>query len=96
MPLVIQMTDDEKFLWKELSMEQCAKYLRENVRDIIACGFDPKKTFIFSNFAYMGYALRFHFCSSGFVSLGQGVGRGPKGKSSQRACGDEDASQLTG
>lgn len=55
-PLVVQMTDDEKFLFKDMTFEQARKYLRENVRDIIACGFDPKKTFIFSDFDYMGYA----------------------------------------
>ena len=27
---------------------------KENVKDIIACGFDPEKTFIFSDYDYMG------------------------------------------
>jgi len=26
------MTDDEKFLWKDLTLEECNKYTRENVR----------------------------------------------------------------
>jgi tryptophanyl-tRNA synthetase len=43
-PLVIQLTDDEKFLWKDLSLEETHRLARENARDIIACGFDPKKT----------------------------------------------------
>ena len=34
--LVIQMTDDEKYLWKDLSLHQLAHTLKENVRDIIA------------------------------------------------------------
>ena len=55
-PLVIQMTDDEKFLFKDMSFEDARKYLRENIKDIIACGFKPENTFIFSNFDYMGYA----------------------------------------
>jgi tryptophanyl-tRNA synthetase len=54
-PLVVQMTDDEKFLWKGHSLEDMRKFLRENVKDIVALGFDVQKTFIFSNFAYMGH-----------------------------------------
>lgn len=42
-PLVIQLTDDEKFLWKPLSLDECIRMGRENTKDIIACGFDPKK-----------------------------------------------------
>jgi len=52
-PLVIQMTDDEKFLWKDITIEEGNKYAYENAKDIIACGFDPKKTFIFSDFDFM-------------------------------------------
>jgi tryptophanyl-tRNA synthetase len=55
-PLVVQMTDDEKSLWKEkLSIEESYKYTRDNVKDIIAVGFDIAKTFIFSNVEYLGY-----------------------------------------
>lgn len=32
-------------------------FSRENARDIIACGFDLEKTFIFSNYDYMGGAF---------------------------------------
>lgn len=53
-PLVIQMTDDEKYLWKDLSLEECHRYTLENARDIIACGFDLDNTFIFSDLEYMG------------------------------------------
>lgn len=52
-PLVIQMTDDEKFLWKDLQLEEAHRLAHENAKDIIACGFDPKKTFIFSDLDYM-------------------------------------------
>lgn len=48
------MTDDEKFLWKDFTPEETRKFLRENVKDIIAVGFDINKTFIFSNLEYVG------------------------------------------
>lgn len=53
-PLVIQMTDDEKYLWKDLKLEECNRLAHENAKDIIACGFDENKTFIFSDLEYMG------------------------------------------
>jgi len=53
-PIVIQLTDDEKFLWKDLKLEDCMKFARENAKDIIAVGFDIKKTFIFSDVSYIG------------------------------------------
>jgi len=56
-PLVIQLTDDEKFLWKDLTLEECERLARENAKDIIACGFDPKRTFIFSDVSYMSTPL---------------------------------------
>ncbi|KAJ3762610.1 tryptophanyl-tRNA synthetase [Lentinula raphanica] len=53
-PLVIQLTDDEKFLFKhELKVEQTKAFARMNTRDIIAVGFNPEKTFIFSNYDYV-------------------------------------------
>jgi len=54
-PLVIQMTDDEKYLWKPLELHECQSHSRENIKDIIACGFDVRNTFIFNNTSYMGY-----------------------------------------
>ncbi|CAK9010726.1 Tryptophan--tRNA ligase [Durusdinium trenchii] len=61
-PLVIQMTDDEKFLWKgEYDPEKgdnlhvYKRFTIENAKDIIACGFDKKKTFIFSDLEYVGH-----------------------------------------
>lgn len=51
--VVIQMSDDEKFLFKDGVTAQDLEYYhdlsRKNARDIIACGFDPEKTLIFSN-----------------------------------------------
>ena len=59
-PLVIQMTDDEKFLWKDLTMEETQHQAIENAKDIIALGFDVKKTFIFANLTFMGQCPQFH------------------------------------
>jgi len=53
-PLVIQLTDDEKFFWKNLSLAETHRLAFENAKDIIACGFDINKTFIFSDVDYIG------------------------------------------
>jgi tryptophanyl-tRNA synthetase len=54
-PLVIQLTDDEKFLVKDnLTVEDTRRFALENAKDIIAVGFDPKRTFIFADFDYIG------------------------------------------
>lgn len=53
-PLVIQLTDDEKFFHKhELTFEKAYQMGKENIKDIIAFGFDPEKTFIFSDIDYI-------------------------------------------
>lgn len=52
-PLVIQLTDDEKYLWKDLTLEQANHMAFENTKDIIACGFDIEKTFIFSDLDFI-------------------------------------------
>ncbi|KFP45392.1 Tryptophan--tRNA ligase, cytoplasmic, partial [Chlamydotis macqueenii] len=59
-PLVIQLTDDEKYLWKDLTTEKAYEYARENAKDIIACGFDVNKTFIFSDLDYLGTSTGFY------------------------------------
>ncbi|KAI1759844.1 tryptophanyl-tRNA synthetase [Hypoxylon sp. FL1150] len=57
-PFVIMLTDDEKFLFKEkITVEDVMGYTRTNCQDIIAMGFDPDKTFIFSDFQFMGGAF---------------------------------------
>ncbi|GAA5899734.1 hypothetical protein JCM8208_004549 [Rhodotorula glutinis] len=54
-PLVIQLTDDEKFLFKSnLKIEQCHSFAYQNAKDIIACGFKLDKTFIFSDLDFVG------------------------------------------
>lgn len=43
--LYFQFPDEEKFLFKQnLTWEDSQKYLHENMLDVIAIGFDPKKT----------------------------------------------------
>jgi tryptophanyl-tRNA synthetase len=56
-PLVIQLTDDEKFLFKDISVDEALRFSIENAKDIMSFGFDPLKTFIFSNLNYMGGAF---------------------------------------
>ncbi|CAL1289735.1 unnamed protein product [Larinioides sclopetarius] len=57
-PLIIQLSDDEKFYWKDISDEEAIELAIENVKDIIALGFDVEKTFIFTNFLYEGFYQR--------------------------------------
>ena len=37
-----------------LDIKESQRLARENCKDIIACGFDVNRTFIFSDFGYMG------------------------------------------
>lgn len=53
-PLVIQITDDEKFLFRDIKLDALDKMTIENIKDIIACGFDKDRTFIFRNTEYLG------------------------------------------
>lgn len=51
--LYFQITDDEKFLFKDgLELDSVKTFAYENILDIIALGFDPKKTFIFLDTEY--------------------------------------------
>ncbi|KAI1113721.1 tryptophanyl-tRNA synthetase [Nemania sp. NC0429] len=57
-PLVVMLTDDEKFLFSEKrTVEEVIGYSKDNCKDIIAIGFDPDKTFIFSDYEFMGGAF---------------------------------------
>lgn len=48
--LYFQMTDDEKFVFNpKLSLEDVSAFTRDNVLDIIAMGFDERKTWILSD-----------------------------------------------
>ncbi|GER39631.1 tryptophan--tRNA ligase [Striga asiatica] len=46
-------------MWKNLTVEESQRLARENAKDIIACGFDVSRTFIFSDFDYVGGNLVF-------------------------------------
>ncbi|XP_067119937.1 tryptophan--tRNA ligase, cytoplasmic [Centruroides vittatus] len=59
-PLIIQLTDDEKFLWKDISVDDVCHLAFENAKDIIALGFDVEKTFIFSDFNFIGQCHDFY------------------------------------
>ncbi|KAL6721416.1 tryptophan--tRNA ligase [Lecanora helva] len=49
-PLIIMLTDDEKFFHSpKLSQKECYQFALRNALDIIAIGFDIKKTFIFAD-----------------------------------------------
>jgi tryptophanyl-tRNA synthetase len=57
-PLIIMLTDDEKYIFSEhRTIEEVQSYTAKNAKDIIAVGFDPKKTFMFSDYEYMGGAF---------------------------------------
>lgn len=59
-PLVIQLTDDEKFFFKDLKMEEAQRLGWQNVKDIVALGFDVNKTFIFADLTFMGQCPQFY------------------------------------
>jgi tryptophanyl-tRNA synthetase len=54
-PIVIQITDDEKYFYKgDHKLEEFTRMGIENIKDVIACGFDPERTFIFLDTEIMG------------------------------------------
>lgn len=53
-PVIVQLTDDEKFFFKNYSLEEAHAFALESAKDIIAMGFDVEKTFIFTNYDYVG------------------------------------------
>ncbi|CAM9022830.1 hypothetical protein WICANDRAFT_35891 [Wickerhamomyces anomalus NRRL Y-366-8] len=56
--LVVELTDDEKFLFKpKLTIDDVKKFAKENAKDIISVGFKPENTFIFSDLDYMNGAF---------------------------------------
>lgn len=51
---MIQITDDEKFMYRpELTLEAINKMALSNIKDIIAFGFNPEKVFIFKDTDYI-------------------------------------------
>jgi len=56
--VIIQMSDDEKYYFKDgMDLEELNRLAYKNSKDIIACGFNPDKTFIFSNLETVGGSL---------------------------------------
>jgi len=76
-PLVIMLTDDEKYLHtrekndgvqkKGSAVEDFMAFAVDNMKDIIALGFDVKKTFVFTDYEYLGG--HFYWNTSEFESL---------------------------
>ncbi|MBU5689310.1 MAG: tryptophan--tRNA ligase [Candidatus Aenigmarchaeota archaeon] len=59
-PLLFQIPDEEKFLFKDnLSLDETKKWAYENILDIIAIGFDPKKTRIFLDTEYANVLYKY-------------------------------------
>lgn len=57
-PLIIELTDDEKYLFKpKLTIDNVKAFSAANAKDIIAIGFKPENTFIFSDLQYMNSAF---------------------------------------
>ena len=52
--LYFQFTDDEKFLYKDMSFDEIQKWLHENMLDVAAVGFDPAKTHFIINTKHAG------------------------------------------
>lgn len=58
--LWFQMTDDEKFYFKEnISLEKTNQLAYENALDVTAIGFNPKKTYIFSDIELAGVLYKY-------------------------------------
>jgi len=47
--VVFQMADDEKYWFKDMDFNSIYEMGKQNARDVIALGFDPLRTLIFSN-----------------------------------------------
>lgn len=60
-PLLFQIPDEEKFLFKDISLEETGRWAKDNILDIIALGFDEKKTHIFLDTEYAGHMYK-HAC----------------------------------
>lgn len=59
-PLIIQLTDDEKALWRDIKVEDARQMAYNNAKDIIAVGFSPENTFIFNDLDFIGQCPAFY------------------------------------
>jgi len=58
-PLLFQIPDEEKFLFSKVNtLEAMDHWAKENILDIIAVGFNPKKTYIFRDTEYAGHMYK--------------------------------------
>ncbi|CAA7033930.1 unnamed protein product [Microthlaspi erraticum] len=90
-PLVIQLTDDEKFTWKNnLSVEETKRLARENAKDIIACGFDVTKT----SFSRISTILEGNAFYENMVKIGRCLGYN-KAKEMFGFSGDDYIAKLS-
>jgi tryptophanyl-tRNA synthetase len=73
--LWFQMTDDEKFLIKDKELEEVNRIAYENALDVIAMGFKPKKTHIFSNIdtIKMQYRIALKVAKKTTLSTAKGI-----------------------
>lgn len=60
--IVFQIADDEKFWFKDNTFSEIYELGKQNTVDIIALGFDPEKTFIFSNHDFKGQPAYKRIC----------------------------------
>ncbi|XP_038206963.1 tryptophan--tRNA ligase, cytoplasmic [Zerene cesonia] len=59
-PLIIQLTDDEKVMWRDIKIEDARQMAFNNAKDIIAVGFDPTNTFVFNDLDFIGQCPAFY------------------------------------
>lgn len=70
--VVVQVTDDEKMMRdSSLTFDVVDKYALSNIKDMLACGFDLSKTFIFLNSYYIGNVSRFSCEFERLITLSQ-------------------------
>ncbi len=60
--LLFQIPDEEKFLFRDVTLDETKTWAYDNILDIIALGFDQKKTKIFLDTEYAGHMYR-HACA---------------------------------
>ncbi len=55
-PPLLTARPDEKYLIGKMdrTIDEYEYFARENAKDIVAVGFDPDRTFIFSDYGFMG------------------------------------------
>ena len=82
---------------RDLDVDEARRLARENAKDIIACGFDVSRTFIFSDFDYVGGAMyrnivRIQRCS--FTPRHRTSGRARSHRASGHLCTAPSAVQC--